>query len=141
MDTSNTFFPHTNSLLSNRSTLESDIDQIYKDTQLIDQVSTDANSKTGIEDSFTADSVRKKKSSDSEGEGNNFLFRRESSPFIKTVMAERTITDYDKFNMHAWAEFQEILKSNFFIIKSGKFKFLYFRGFGNRLSFAMCLFE
>lgn len=54
-------------------------------------------------------------------EENEPLSRRSSTPFIKTVMAERTIADYDKFTMYAWSEFQELLKSNFFVIKNGKF--------------------
>ena len=46
--------------------------------------------------------------------------RRESSPFIKTIVAERKIAQYDSFTMNSWAELQETMKSNYFVIKNGK---------------------
>jgi hypothetical protein len=51
----------------------------------------------------------------------SLLRRRESSPFIKTVVAERKIAQYDDFTMNSWAELQETLKSNYFVIKNGNF--------------------
>jgi len=48
-----------------------------------------------------------------------------ASPFIKTVVAERKITDQEKFNMNAWAELQDILKSNYFVIRNGKLVFFF----------------
>jgi len=50
----------------------------------------------------------------------SLMRRRESSPFIKTVVAERKIAQYDDFTMNSWAELQETLKSNYFVIKNGK---------------------
>lgn len=50
----------------------------------------------------------------------SLIRRRESSPFIKTVVAERKIAQYDDFTMNSWAELQETFKSNYFVIKNGK---------------------
>jgi hypothetical protein len=46
--------------------------------------------------------------------------RKASMPFIKTVMAEAKTVDVHDFSIFEWIEFQEILKSNYFVIKNGK---------------------
>ncbi len=56
----------------------------------------------------------------------SLMRRRESSPFIKTVVAERKIAQYDDFTMNSWAELQETLKSNYFVIKNGNSCLIFF---------------
>ncbi len=44
-----------------------------------------------------------------------------TTPFIKTVMADAEVVDATGFSMYNWIELQAILKSNYFVVKNGKF--------------------
>lgn len=99
-----------------------------KDARLSDQLFSEPVDKIEAEISLLNEYALEKKISEIQSsprkghdDENDTLSRRSSTPFIKTVMAERTIAEYDKFTMHAWSEFQELLKSNFFVIKNGNF--------------------
>jgi len=44
-----------------------------------------------------------------------------TTPFIKTVMADAEVVDATGFSMYNWIELQAILKSNYFVVRNGKF--------------------
>ena len=142
----NSFVP-SSFVSTGTSVFDQDFDTTFKESTLNDQSFIDPSQKLLADDNMfpevfeekklpedqkeeevpTAESIiQKMKNDEAIAAERDKVHNRESSPFIKTVMAERTIVESEYFNMHAWAEFQEILRSNFFVIKNGKQK-MFFR--------------
>lgn len=47
------------------------------------------------------------------------LKRKATTPLIRTVMTTVPPVDSEKFGIANWAEFQDMLKSNYFVISTG----------------------
>lgn len=82
------------------------------------QPSEDQGSPVGYPEENKLNGVNDEQSAQEDDLEDSLMRRRESSPFIKTVVAERKIAQYDDFTMNSWAELQETLKSNYFVIKN-----------------------
>lgn len=127
LDFDNTFVPKNESLLG-QSTYVMEYDaEIIDESTVIDRNETITHEaqksliKSYLEETKIEPVVFRQK--EKEPQQNATMPKISFSPAIKTVMTDKKIVEQDDFSINAWAEFQMSLKSNFLVLKTGKFIF------------------
>ena len=124
LDFDNTFIPK-NSLLSQSTYVMEFESEVVEESTLVDQNDNTRHEaqksliKSCLEETKIEPVVFRQK--EKEPQQNTIIPKISFSPAIKTVMAQKQIAEEENFSINAWAEFQMTLKSNFLVLKTGKF--------------------
>ena len=138
----NSFLGDDNIYLSRTvSATSSELEKHFREMQVNDNIFTDTSERSSEWGSVRSEILEESKVSNELDENDKIedeidtlkqLRNSSASPFIKTVVAERKITAYEKFNMNAWAELQDILKSNYFVIRNGNISHFFVESYWNK---------